>query len=90
MAFVDIFVESPTLDDVVTALKQLPSVEELYEVTGEFDIVTLVSAADIDEFRDFLNNKILKIKGVRSTVTSIVLSAPKGPRNGQGAKSTSQ
>ena len=90
LAFVDIFVESPALNDVVKALKQLPNVEELYEVTGEFDVVTLVSTADIEEFRDFLNNKILKIKGVKSTVTSIVLSAPKGPRNGQGAESTSQ
>jgi DNA-binding Lrp family transcriptional regulator len=87
LAFVDIFVESPILDEVVKALKQLPNVEELYEVTGEFDIVTLVSAADIEEFREFLNNKILKIKGVKSTVTSIVLSAPKGPRNGAQAAS---
>jgi len=82
LAFVNIFVDSPTLGDVVQALSRLPSVEELYEVTGEFDIVTLVSAADIEEFRELLKNKILKIKGVKSTVTSIVLSAPKGPRNG--------
>jgi DNA-binding Lrp family transcriptional regulator len=84
LAFVDIFVDSPTLDDVVKALSKLTNVEELYEVTGEFDIVSLVSAADIEEFRDFLKNKILKIPGVKSTVTSIVLNAPKGPRNGAG------
>ena len=77
----NIFVESPTLDDVVQALSQLSNVEELYEVTGEFDIVALVSAADIEEFRDVLKNKILKIKGVRSTVTSIVTNAPKTSRN---------
>ena len=77
----NIFVESTTLEDVVKALAQLPDVKELYEVTGEFDIVTLVSVAGIEEFRDLLNNKILKIKGVKSTVTSIVLDAPKGPRN---------
>jgi Lrp/AsnC family leucine-responsive transcriptional regulator len=82
LAFVNIFVESPTLDDVVQALSQLSNVEELYEVTGEFDVVTLVSAADIEEFRDFVKNKLLKIKGIKSTVTSIVLNAPKGPRNG--------
>ena len=29
-----------------------------------------------------MKNKLLKIKGVKSTVTSIVLGAPKGPRNG--------
>lgn len=90
LAFVDIFVESPALDDVVQALSRLPNVEELYEVTGEFDIVTLVSTADIEEFRDFLKNKILKIKGVKSTVTSIVLNAAKGPRNNNARAATFQ
>jgi DNA-binding Lrp family transcriptional regulator len=68
------------LDEVVQALSQLSNVEELYEVTGEFDVVTLVSVADMDEFRDFLKNKVLKIKGIRSTVTSIVFNASKGAR----------
>ena len=77
----NISVESPVLDDVVQALSQLSNVEELYEVTGEFDIVALVSASDIEEFRDVLKNKILKIKGVRSTVTSIVMNAHKGSRD---------
>jgi DNA-binding Lrp family transcriptional regulator len=68
------------MDEVVDALNKLPNVEELYEVTGEFDIVTLVSAADIEEFRDTLKNKILKIHGVKSTVSAIVLHTHKGPR----------
>ncbi len=80
LAFVDIFVESPHVDDVVQALSKLNNVEELYEVTGEFDIVTLVSATDIEQFRDVLKNKILKIKGVKSTVSSIVLKTHKGQR----------
>jgi len=80
LAFVDIFVESPEMDDVLAGLAQLEHLEELYEVTGEFDIVTLVSATDIEEFRDILKNKIMKIKGVKSTVSSIVLKAHKGPK----------
>jgi DNA-binding Lrp family transcriptional regulator len=80
LAFVDIFVESPEMDSVVSSLAQLEHLEELYEVTGEFDIVTMVSAADIEEFRDILKNKIMKIKGVKSTVSSIVLKAHKGPK----------
>lgn len=80
LAFVDIFVESSEMDDVLSALTQLQNLEELYEVTGEFDIVTLVSASDIEEFRDVLKNKIMKIKGVKSTVSSIVLKAHKGPK----------
>jgi len=79
-AFVNIFVESQLMDEVVDAVSKFDNVEELYEVTGEFDLVVLVSASDIEEFRDILKNKILKIPGVRSTVTSIVLQAHKGPK----------
>lgn len=68
------------MDDVVKELIKLENLEELYEVTGEFDIVTLLSAKDIEEFRDVLKNKIMKIKGVKSTVSSVVLKAYKGPR----------
>ncbi len=76
----DIFVESSLMDDVVQSLIKLENLEELYEVTGEFDIVTLLSATDIEEFRDVLKNRIMKIKGVKSTVSSVVLKAYKGPR----------
>lgn len=74
------------MDDVVKALLTFPNVEELYEVTGEFDIVTIVSAADIEEFRDFLKHKLLKVPGIKSTVTSIVLNAAK-VRNGSATPS---
>ena len=65
---------------MLQALAKLPNIEELYEVTGEFDIAALVSAADIEEFRELLKNKILKIDGVKSTVTSIVMHSHKGQR----------
>ena len=80
LAFIDIFVESPEMDTVVAALSKLENLEELFEVTGEFDIVTLFSASDIEEFRDILKNKVMKIKGVKSTVSSIILKTHKGPR----------
>ena len=41
---------------------------------------TMVSAKSIEEFRDTLKNKIMKIPGVKSVVSSIVLSSDKGPR----------
>lgn len=68
------------MDSVVNSLKELPDLEEMYEVTGEFDVVCLVSAKDIEEFRDILKNRVMKIKGVKSTVTSVVLHSHKGPR----------
>ena len=73
LAFIDLFVDSPHVDDVVVALKELKNISEIYEVTGEFDIVILVKAKDIEELRDLLKNKIMKIQGIKSTVSSIVL-----------------
>ena len=81
LAFVDIFVKSSYMDEFVQSLQKLPNMEELYEVTAEFDVVSLLSAVDIEEFRDLLKNKIMKIRGVNSTVTSIALHAHKGPRS---------
>ena len=81
-AYVDIVVESHFFDEVARELAKLKNIEELYEVTGEFDIVTLISATDIEEFRNTLKNEIMKIPGVKSTVSSIVLQAHKGPKCG--------
>jgi len=72
-AFVNIFVESKELDRVTEALVKLPEVTDIYEVTGEYDLVALVTTDTISSFRDFLKNKILKIDGIRSTVTAMVI-----------------
>jgi DNA-binding Lrp family transcriptional regulator len=76
---VNIFVEVPAMGEVVQALGKVDNLEALYEVKGEFDIVTLVSTSDIEEFRDVLKNKIMKIKGVKSTVSCVVLKKHKLP-----------
>jgi len=73
LVFVGIFVESPQMDEVVRKLDELSSLEYLCEVAGEFDIIILVSVENISEFRDILVNQILKIDGVRSTVSSVVM-----------------
>jgi Lrp/AsnC family transcriptional regulator, leucine-responsive regulatory protein len=88
LASVNIFVEPTEKENVVVSLSKLENLKELYEVTGEFDIVTLVSADGIKEFRDILKNKIMKIKGIKSTVTSIVLKAHKGPKCEEGTLSS--
>lgn len=73
LVVLSIFVVSKDLEKVARSLSQLPDVVDLYEVTGEYDIVALVSSESIFTFREFLKNKVLKIPGVRSTVTSMVL-----------------
>jgi len=64
------------MDNIVAALSKLDNIEELYEVTGEFELVTVFSASNLKELGDILKNKVMKIKGVKSTVSSIVARAP--------------
>jgi len=79
-AFIDIFVESQRMQCVIDSLSKLENLEELYEVTGEFDLTIMVSASDIEELRDILKNKIMKVEGIKSTVSSSVLKPCKGPK----------
>jgi DNA-binding Lrp family transcriptional regulator len=77
LAILNIFVESKCMDKVVDELVKMPEVIDVYEVTGEFDVVALISTENLSAFRKFLKNKVLKIEGIKSTVTSIILSTPK-------------
>lgn len=72
-AFIHVFVESSRLENVCEELSKLPEVIDVYEVTGEFDIIAVVATPGISEFRNFLKDRVLKIPGVKSAVTSIVL-----------------
>lgn len=78
LASVNIFVESTQKNNVLTTLSNLKDIEEVYEVAGEYDIVTLVSTSTLEEFRDILQTQIMKIKGVKSTITTIILQPHKG------------
>jgi DNA-binding Lrp family transcriptional regulator len=87
LASVNIFVESNQMDNVLAALSKLKDIEEVYEVSGEYDIVTLVSASTLEEFRDVLHKHIMKIKGVKSTITTIILHPHKGHKSRLGKNS---
>ena len=67
------FVESKELESVTTALARIPDITDLYEVTGEYDLVAVIKTDSIHTFRSILKDRILKIKGIRSTVSSVVL-----------------
>ncbi len=54
-------------------LRETPNIKEVYEVTGEYDIAVVISAADIAQVNECVE-KIRKIEGVLNTNTMIVLS----------------
>ncbi len=83
LSILSIFVESKKLDSVANELSKLPNIRDLYEVTGEYDLVAVVSVENALDFRRFLKDKVLKIDGVKSTVTSIVLYSHKEQGNSE-------
>jgi DNA-binding Lrp family transcriptional regulator len=76
-ASVNLFVDPTQKAQVIDSLSKLENIEDIYEVKGEFDIVSTVSATSLEEFRTILHNKILKIRGVKSTVITVVLKTHK-------------
>ena len=80
LASVNIFVEQSQKEKVLLALSELKGIEEVYDVAGEYDIVSLVSASCIEEFKQILHEKIMIIKGIRSTIITIILEPHKGPK----------
>jgi len=73
VVILNIFVQSKELERVTKKLLALPEVKDLYEVTGEYDIVATVETKDIAAFRAFIKEKILAIDGIRSTVSAVIL-----------------
>ncbi len=68
----NIFVESKDLGEVTKKLTEIEQVEDVYEVTGESDIVAILEVPDVLGFREVLKDRILDIDGIRSTVSSVI------------------
>ncbi|MDX5330457.1 MAG: Lrp/AsnC family transcriptional regulator [Caulobacteraceae bacterium] len=72
-AFVMLTVEPKATAQVVSALKVMPGVRRLQSVSGAFDLIASVAAADVAAM-DGLIDQIGALAGVERTNSSIVLS----------------
>ncbi|MGO8805384.1 MAG: Lrp/AsnC family transcriptional regulator [Candidatus Bathyarchaeia archaeon] len=78
-ASVNLFIDPSQKAQIIDSLSKVENIEEIYDVAGEYDIVSIVSAKSVEEFRNVLRKKIMKIKGVKSTIVSVVLKVHKRP-----------
>jgi DNA-binding Lrp family transcriptional regulator len=51
-ASVNLFVDPAEKAHIIDSLSKLENIEEIYDVKGEFDIVSIVSASCMEEFRN--------------------------------------
>lgn len=73
VVLLDVTVKSQGLERVAEALRDLPEVSDLYEVTGEYDLVALIRTDSITSFRNLLKDKILSIEGISGTNTLVII-----------------
>jgi len=72
-AIVMVNVDMGKEDEVFNKLLELPEVKEIYMVYGVYDLVVILETENMDAMRTLITQKIRKIPGVKSTITSIVV-----------------
>ena len=68
----NVVVQAQQLEKVTAALEKLPEVVDLYEVTGEYDLVALIQTDSIVGFRR-LTHEVQRIEGIRGTNSMIII-----------------
>ncbi|MCX8195902.1 MAG: Lrp/AsnC ligand binding domain-containing protein [Acidilobaceae archaeon] len=72
-AIVMINVDTGKEDEIFNKLLELPEVQEVYMIYGVHDIMVILRTSDMDSMRNVITQKIRKMSGVKSTITSIVI-----------------
>lgn len=60
--------------EVEVSLADIPEISAIYAISGEYDIIVLVEAADSIEMNELIN-RIGLLDGVERTTTSVILAA---------------
>jgi DNA-binding Lrp family transcriptional regulator len=62
------------LEDVLKRMRAVPGVAEVQAVTGPFDLIVKVQAAQINQALDVVVHKIRRIPGIKATETLVTVS----------------
>jgi DNA-binding Lrp family transcriptional regulator len=58
---------------LASAMRNIDEVKEAYTVYGVYDIMLKVEADSMDKLKEFISNKIRKTRGVKSTLTMLIM-----------------
>ncbi len=73
IAFVLINADLGSEEEIVSGLKKIEGVKEVYMVYGIYDIIAKIGAETMDKVKDIATWKIRRLDKVRSTLTMIVM-----------------
>jgi DNA-binding Lrp family transcriptional regulator len=68
-----VFVEPGKIEDIGEALAKMPKIIDVYEVTGEYDLIVTAKANDLHKLRSLISERLMKMHGVKAVTTSVVL-----------------
>ncbi|MBI3841912.1 MAG: Lrp/AsnC ligand binding domain-containing protein [Thaumarchaeota archaeon] len=72
-AFVLMNAELGKENKLVSELRQIPNVKEVYPVYGVYDVVMEIEADSMETLRETITNQVRKIDGIKSTLTMIIV-----------------
>lgn len=73
-AMVHVKADTEKIENISTSLSELNFVEDIYLVTGNWDMILKVRFPDVNQMRNFLIKDLRKVEGVKDTYTSMVIS----------------
>jgi len=73
IAFVGINIDPTKRHQIMKKILELDEIIELFEVTGEYDIMVKIATKDIHSLREFLTFKLGGIGGVTRTYTMVIV-----------------
>lgn len=74
-AIVMVNTETDAIQEVAEALVEIPSVSEVYSVSGNVDLIAIVRVREFDQVAAVIAGQINKVHGVRETDSHIAFRA---------------
>jgi DNA-binding Lrp family transcriptional regulator len=74
-AFVLIQAERRRLQDVARQLAEIPGVDEVYSVTGEWDIIAVLRLKDYNDLAEIVTGSMVEVPGILRTNTHLAFRA---------------
>ncbi len=73
-AFIFIKTRADRTSEVLDALKEIPDIQEIYQVMGEYDIIARANVSSIEALKEMTEKRISNIHGVMEVKPNIIFS----------------
>ena len=66
--------DTSKIETISASLSELNFIEDIYLVTGNWDMILKVRFPDVNQMRNFLVKDLRKVDGIKDSYTSMVIS----------------